>query len=96
MLAYIGTPGPWQVIILGMMVLLLFGRQLPAVLRRLAAYVPPARAARPWTLNGLLQLLASIALLVAAHVLVNPAVAIVFAGVLAAVVIATSSGQSGR
>ena len=35
MLAFIGTPGPWQVIIVGMVVLLLFGNRLPSVMRSL-------------------------------------------------------------
>lgn len=33
--AFIGTPGPWQVIIVGMVVLLLFGNRLPSVMRSL-------------------------------------------------------------
>lgn len=35
MMAFIGTPGPWQVIIVGMVVLLLFGNRLPSVMRSL-------------------------------------------------------------
>lgn len=35
MLAFIGTPGPWQVLIVGMVVLLLFGNRLPSVMRSL-------------------------------------------------------------
>ncbi|HCK40899.1 MAG: twin-arginine translocase TatA/TatE family subunit [Planctomycetaceae bacterium] len=34
-LAFIGTPGPWQVIIVAMVVLLLFGNRLPSVMRSL-------------------------------------------------------------
>lgn len=34
-LAFIGTPGPWQVIIVAMIVLLLFGNRLPSVMRSL-------------------------------------------------------------
>jgi len=34
-LAFIGTPGPWQVIMVGMVVLLLFGNRLPSVMRSL-------------------------------------------------------------
>ncbi len=35
MFAFIGTPGPWQVIIVAMVVLLLFGNRLPSVMRSL-------------------------------------------------------------
>jgi len=35
MLAFIGTPGPWQVLIVGMVILLLFGNRLPSVMRSL-------------------------------------------------------------
>ena len=34
-LAFIGTPGPWQVVIVAMVVLLLFGNRLPSVMRSL-------------------------------------------------------------
>ena len=34
-MAFIGTPGPWQVIIVAMVVLLLFGNRLPSVMRSL-------------------------------------------------------------
>lgn len=34
-LAFIGTPGPWQVIIVAMVILLLFGNRLPSVMRSL-------------------------------------------------------------
>jgi len=34
-LAFFGTPGPWQMIIVGMVVLLLFGNRLPSVMRSL-------------------------------------------------------------
>lgn len=35
MLAFLGTPGPWQVLIVAMVVLLLFGNRLPSVMRSL-------------------------------------------------------------
>jgi sec-independent protein translocase protein TatA len=34
-LAFLGSPGPWQVVIVAMVVLLLFGNRLPSVMRSL-------------------------------------------------------------
>ncbi|MCH2115870.1 MAG: twin-arginine translocase TatA/TatE family subunit [Pirellulales bacterium] len=34
-LAFFGSPGPWQVVIVAMVVLLLFGNRLPSVMRSL-------------------------------------------------------------
>ena len=35
MLAFFGTPGPWQLLIVGLVILLLFGNRLPSVMRSL-------------------------------------------------------------
>ena len=35
MLAFIGTPGPWQLLIVALVILVLFGNRLPSVMRSL-------------------------------------------------------------
>lgn len=91
MIGFLATPGPAQVIIVAVIVLLLFRGELPKGLNRLTAVVAPRRVDHPLTVGVWLRLLASVMLIIAAHFLVNPLVGLVFGAVLFSLVIATTS-----
>ncbi len=97
MVAFIGTPGPWQVIIVSLIAILLLGYRLPGLMQQLQdRYMQPLRPRRrraepppPENLrvSELLQVYLATVLVMAMHFALSPVLALSFSVVLVAIVL---------
>ncbi len=97
MVAFLGTPGPWQVIIVSLIAIVLLSYRLPSLMQQLQErFMQPLRPRRrrfeqppPENLpvSDLLQVYLATVLVLAMHFALSPVLALSFSVVLVAIVL---------